>query len=73
VVGDGLDVVMHMDGLGQFAEELANTLPVEVDGIPLLVLRLERIIHSKRVAGRNRDLAVIPALEEALAAVRSFE
>jgi hypothetical protein len=37
----------------------------------MLVLRLERIIHSKRVAGRNKDLAVIPALEEALAAVRS--
>ena len=53
VVGDRLDVVTHMDGLGQF------------------VLRLERIIHSKRVAGRNKDLAVIPALEEALAAVRS--
>lgn len=70
-VGDRLDVVTHMDGLGKFAEELANTVPVEVDGIPLRALRLERIIDSKRAAGRNKDLAVIPALEEALAAVRS--
>jgi hypothetical protein len=33
------------------------------------VLKLERIIASKRAAGRTKDLAVIPALEEALAAI----
>ena len=73
VVGDRLDVVIHMHGLGKFAEELGNTLAIEVDGIPLRVLRLERIIDSKRAAGRSKDLAVIPALEEALAAARSSE
>jgi predicted nucleotidyltransferase len=67
-VGDRLDVVTHMHGLGTFAEELPNTMEIVVDGIPLRVLDLRRIIASKRAAGRKKDLAVIPALEEALAA-----
>jgi hypothetical protein len=34
------------------------------------VLPLERIIASKRAAGRPKDLAVLPALEAALAVAR---
>jgi predicted nucleotidyltransferase len=67
-VGDRLDVVTHMHGLGTFAQELLNTTEIVVDGIPLRVLSLSRIVASKRAAGRKKDLAVIPALEEALAA-----
>jgi predicted nucleotidyltransferase len=70
-IGDRVDVVAHMHGLGKFEEELANTLEVNVDGIPLRVLKLERIIASKRASGRKKDVAVIPSLEEALAAVES--
>jgi predicted nucleotidyltransferase len=70
-VGDRLDVVTHMHGLGAFADEYANAIDVEVDGLRLKVLKLERIIASKRAAGRTRDLAAVPALEEALAAIRS--
>jgi predicted nucleotidyltransferase len=69
VVGDRLDVVTHMHGLKSFQEELENATTIEVDGIPLLVLKLERIIASKVAAGRKKDLAAIPALEEALAAL----
>jgi hypothetical protein len=69
-VGDRLDVVTHMTGLGGFPEECASAQLIDVDGLPLLVLGLERIIESKRAAGRTKDLAAIPALEEALAAVR---
>jgi hypothetical protein len=68
-LGDRLDVVAHMHGLGSFAEEQPNSRTLEVDGIPLRVLSLERIIVSKRAANRARDLAAIPALEEALAAL----
>jgi len=68
-VGDRLDVVTHMHGLGSFAQELANTKEVQVDGVPLRVLSLERIVASKLATGRKKDLAVIPALEEALAAI----
>jgi hypothetical protein len=46
-------------------------LKCKVDGIPLRVLRLDRIIVSKRAAGRKKDVAVIPALEEALALAES--
>jgi hypothetical protein len=70
-VGDRLDVVSHMHGLGKFAEEYVNSVEVEVDGLPLRVLKLERIIASKRAAGRPKDLAAIPALEEALAVLRT--
>jgi hypothetical protein len=67
-VGDRLDVVTHMDGVGSFAEELAYTRELVVDGVPLHVLLLSRILASKRASGRAKDLAAIPALEEALAA-----
>jgi predicted nucleotidyltransferase len=70
-LADRVDVVTHMHGLGKFADELPNTLEIHVDGIPLRVLKLERIIASKRATGRSKDLAVIPALEEALAVVES--
>jgi hypothetical protein len=50
---------------GTDAEELARTRELEVDGIPLRVFSLERIIASKRAANRIRDLAAIPDLEEA--------
>jgi predicted nucleotidyltransferase len=68
-LGDRLDVVTHMHGLGPFAEELKHSRELVVDGIPLRVLSLERIIESKRAANRLKDLAAIPALEEALAAL----
>jgi hypothetical protein len=31
------------------------------------VLPLARILHSKRAAGRSKDLAAIPAIEDAVA------
>jgi predicted nucleotidyltransferase len=68
-LGDRLDVVTHMHGLGTFAEEFVHCRDVQIDGIPLKVLSIERIIASKRAANRAKDLAAIPALEEALAAL----
>jgi hypothetical protein len=70
-VGDRLDVVTHMHGLDGFEAELGRALELVVDGIPLRILSIERIIASKRAAGRPRDLASIPALEEALAVQRA--
>ena len=68
-LGDRLDVVTHMHGLGKFADEFVNTSLITVDELPLRILNLERILVSKRAAGRTKDLAAIPALEEALAAL----
>lgn len=67
-LGDRFDVVLHMHGLGAFDAELANTDEMDLDGVGVRVLRLERIVQSKRAAGRPKDLAQLPALEAALAA-----
>lgn len=67
-LGDRFDVVTHMDGLGSFADERPHMIEVEVDGVRLAVLRLERILARKRAAGRPKDLAALPALEAAIAA-----
>lgn len=68
-LGERFDVVPTMSGLGTFDEEWAHTKTVRVDGVPLRILNLARILASKRAADRPKDRAVIPALEEALAAL----
>jgi hypothetical protein len=70
-LGDRLDVVVTASGLESFEVEHQGALQIEVDEIFLTVLPLERIICSKRAAGRVKDLAVLPALEAALAAAQS--
>lgn len=72
-LGDRLDVVTHMHGLGTFADELRHAKDIEIDGISLKVLGIQRILASKREARRPKDLAAIPALEEALAALAESE
>ncbi len=70
-LGDRLDVVLTASGLASFEVEYRAARRIEVDGIMLTVLPLARIICSKRAAGRLKDLAVLPALEAALAAAES--
>ncbi|HEX3851905.1 MAG TPA: hypothetical protein VHW01_13120 [Polyangiaceae bacterium] len=70
-LGDRLDVVLTASGLESFEFEYQGARQIEVDEIVLPVLPLERIICSKRAAGRVKDLAVLPALEAALAAAQS--
>lgn len=67
-LGDRFDVVVHMHGLESFDVEFGRARVMSIDAVPVRVLPLERIIASKRATGRPRDLAQIPALEEALAA-----
>ena len=69
--GDGLeriDVVLTAHGLGTFDSEYAQAIEHVVDGVPLMVLPLERIVASKRATNRPKDLAALPALEAALRA-----
>jgi predicted nucleotidyltransferase len=72
-LGDRFDVVLTLDGLDDFASESARAKSIEVDGVLVRVLPLDRIIHTKRAAGRRKDVAVLPALEAALAAARDVE
>jgi hypothetical protein len=67
ILGDRFDVVLLASGLRSFAEEYAESVTLEIEGVPLRVLPLRRILASKRAAGRPKDLAQIPAIEEAIA------
>lgn len=67
-IGAVFDVGVHMHGLDPFDVEFERAHEMAIDGVPVRVLPLERIIASKRATGRPRDRAQLPALEEALAA-----
>ncbi len=69
-LGDRFDVVLTLSGLEDFATEARDAIRLDVDGLSVPVLPLERVVHSKKTAGRAKDLAVLPALEAALAAAR---
>jgi len=67
-LGDRFDVVTHAHGLGTFAEELPGTLETPLQGVTIRLLSIERILASKRAAGRPKDVAQLPVLEAVLAA-----
>jgi hypothetical protein len=62
-----------MDGLRSFAEEYADARRESVDGVTLPLLPLRRILESKRVAARAKDLAAAHAIEEALLLLEADE
>lgn len=67
-LSDRFDVVLRASGLGSFEQEYLNSVELQIDAIPVRVLRLDRILASKEAAGRPKDLAQIPALKEAILA-----
>jgi len=64
------DIVLTMDGLGDFQEEMENALDFRIGRVQVKVLRLSRIIASKRAANRNKDRLILPVLEDAAATIR---
>ena len=68
--GEDLDLLAEMSGIGGYDDVAPTVLELEVDGRPIRVLPLERLIATKRAAGRTKDLAVLPLLEATLAATR---
>ena len=65
------DIVLRMDGLGSFADELKHCVDISVGRQKLKVLSLERILVSKLAANRAKDRLTIPVLRDALAATKS--
>ncbi|MGH7803028.1 MAG: hypothetical protein ACREQJ_01670 [Candidatus Binatia bacterium] len=63
------DVVISMSGLRPFADEAQNALEIEVGGLKLKILPLERILASKTAADRPKDRLVIPVLRNVLRTV----
>ena len=69
--GTGLqaDFMPVIHGVRSFEGLKARATSHEVAGRPLLVASLADIIASKRAAGREQDLAVLPVLEQMALAV----
>ena len=65
-----IDVVLTAHGLDPFDVEYDRAVEREIDGIPVRLLPLQRIIASKRAPGRVKDKAQLPALEATLLARR---
>jgi len=66
------DIVIRMDGLGDFADELKNCVEIPLGRQKLKVLSLERILASKIAANRAKDKLTIPVLRDALAATQTL-
>jgi len=74
--GDGVelfDIVTHMHGLGRFDDEAENTIKIPLGRIKVLVLKLERIIASKKATGRKKDKLALKVLSDALKTIRERE
>lgn len=68
---DQVDVVWNCHGLRSFAEEYEGAVDVELaPGLVVKVLPLDRIIASKKAAGRLKDRAVLPMLRDVLKTLR---
>ena len=67
------DIVIRMDGLGTFADEIRNCVDIPLSRQKLKVLSLERILASKIAANRAKDKLTIPVLRDALAATQSIK
>ena len=67
------DIVLRMDGLGTFADEIKNCVEISLGRQKLKVLSLERILASKIAANRAKDRLTIPVLRDALAATQSVK
>jgi predicted nucleotidyltransferase len=68
--GEDLDLLAEMSGIGGYDDVAPTVLELEVDGRPVRVLPLDRLIATKRAAGRAKDLAMLPLLEATLKATR---
>jgi len=64
-LGD-IDLLAEVAGLGSFEQVTQHSISVEAFQRQVPVLDLRALIQSKRAAGREKDLSVIPELESLL-------
>ncbi len=65
-----VNFIYHVTGVASFATEWRRAVQVAFHGQTIRVLPLERIIRSKEIVGRPKDLAAMPALRDTLAAIK---
>ena len=61
-----LDFMGEIDGIRSFEGLRKRALEVQLGDVRILLAGLADIIRSKKAAGRQRDLAVLPVLEKVL-------
>jgi len=64
--GTQVNSIFQPDGLRSFDTEFKRSPVATLEGQRVRVLPLARVIASKRAAGRDKDLAVLPILERTL-------
>jgi hypothetical protein len=67
------DIVIRMDGLGSFGEEIKHCVEIPLGRHKLKVLGLDRILASKIAANRPKDKLTIPVLRDALVATQTIK
>ena len=60
------DITLRMNGLDDFVTEWKRAVKINVGGLKLSVLPLDRILASKQAANRPKDRLVIPVLQNTL-------
>lgn len=58
-----LDCLGEIKGIGGYEECLAESEPIDIDGVVIRVLTLDALIRAKRAMGRPRDLHAVLELE----------
>ena len=64
--GTQVNAIFQPSGLRSFATEFKACRLGRLEGQPVRILPLARVIASKRAAGREKDLAALPILERTL-------
>jgi hypothetical protein len=64
--GTQVNAVFQPNGLRAFESEWKGSREGKLDGVPVRILPLQRVIASKRAANREKDIAVLPILERTL-------
>lgn len=70
---ENFDIIFGIAGLDSFEKEYQNAIDVEIAGIPVKALPLDRIIASKLAANREKDKAVMPILQTVLMSKKESE
>lgn len=75
VLEDGkvVNFLFSVTGLKSFALEYRDAVTARIDGLPVKVLPLARILKSKKTILREKDMAHIPVIEKVLRARRKSE
>lgn len=61
-----LDVLGEVAGVGNYQQARENAIIYDLFGYQFAILSLEKLIASKRAAGRTKDLLILPELEAIL-------